>query len=392
MTAILLPIIVILASPAGAQDGARGVAWKRHTIDASSRGADGVRLADANGDGLGDIVTGWEQGGVVRVCLHPGRDKVRAPWPSVTVGKAGNVEDAAFVDLDGDGALDVVSSCEGTTRTVFVHWAPKERSKILDPAAWRTEELPGSKGIRMWMYSIPLQVDGRNGVDLVVGSKGPNAWIGWFESPLNPRRLGDWQWHPLREVGWVMSLLVDDMDGDGDEDVVFSDRKGPRRGCYWLENPLWTERQICAEGREAMFVAPADLDQDGLKDVLVAVKPGEIIFARRLGRDGRSWESRPIRMPEEAGTAKAVAVGDIDLDGKTDVVFSCEEALRGKSGVMYMARRDPYWEVREVSGMDGVKYDLVELLDLDGDGDLDVLTCEEITNLGVIWYENPARP
>ena len=27
--------------------------------------------------------------------------------------------------------------------------------------------------------------------------------------------------------------------------------------------------------------------------------------------------------------------------------------------------------------------------DLDDDGDLDVITCEETSNLGVIWYENP---
>ena len=30
-------------------------------------------------------------------------------------------------------------------------------------------------------------------------------------------------------------------------------------------------------------------------------------------------------------------------------------------------------------------------VDLDGDGDLDVITTEEITNLGMIWYENPTR-
>ena len=39
---------------------------------------------------------------------------------------------------------------------------------------------------------------------------------------------------------------------------------------------------------------------------------------------------------------------------------------------------------------DGIKHDLVELLDLDGDGDPDVLTCEETKNLGVFGY-NPAR-
>ena len=29
--------------------------------------------------------------------------------------------------------------------------------------------------------------------------------------------------------------------------------------------------------------------------------------------------------------------------------------------------------------------------DLDEDGDLDVITCEESSNLGVIWYENPVK-
>ena len=41
--------------------------WNRHTIDNTSRGADGVKLGDLNKDGLPDIVTGWEEGGVVRV-------------------------------------------------------------------------------------------------------------------------------------------------------------------------------------------------------------------------------------------------------------------------------------------------------------------------------------
>ena len=55
--------------------------WKRHTIDGSSRGADGVRLADVNGDGLQDMVTGWEEGGVVRLYLNPGPKRSQRPWP-----------------------------------------------------------------------------------------------------------------------------------------------------------------------------------------------------------------------------------------------------------------------------------------------------------------------
>lgn len=47
------------------------------------------------------------------------------------------------------------------------------------------------------------------------------------------------------------------------------------------------------------------------------------------------------------------------------------------------------WEPHKIAGIEGSKFDLVELLDLDGDGDLDVITCEEGENIGVIWYENP---
>jgi hypothetical protein len=54
--------------------------WRRHVIDDSSRGADGVRLADVNGDGHQDICTGWEEGGVVRLYLNPGPERSRQKW------------------------------------------------------------------------------------------------------------------------------------------------------------------------------------------------------------------------------------------------------------------------------------------------------------------------
>src|SRR5688572_28060770 len=151
-------------------------AWMRHTIDDSSRGADGVRLADFNADGLLDIVTGWEEGGVVRVYLNPGAAKAKSRWPSVSVGKVANVEDAVAADLDGDGALDVISAAEGATRALFIHWGPKA-PRLLDPVAWKSELFVGSQGKMMWMFSLPLQVDGRRGLDLVSGGKGDGAQL-----------------------------------------------------------------------------------------------------------------------------------------------------------------------------------------------------------------------
>ena len=47
------------------------------------------------------------------------------------------------------------------------------------------------------------------------------------------------------------------------------------------------------------------------------------------------------------------------------------------------------WQEHDISGPEGVKFDRIELVDMDADGDPDVLTCEEIEDLGVFWYENP---
>lgn len=374
-----------------------GAPWTRHTIDDSSRGADGVRLAHADGDGLLDIVTGWEEGGVVRIYKNPGPRDAKQKWPAMTAGAAANVEDAVLVDLDGDGFTDVVSSSEGKTKSIYVHWAPKDRAKYWTPTEWKTEALPKSVDSMMWMFALPRQSHGGRGINFFAGGKGPAAKIGWWQSAPDPRKLADWRWHPLRDVGWLMSMVASDMDGDGDLDLLFSDRKGPRSGCYWLENSRangpWIEHPIGAQGREAMFMAVGDLDLDGLEDVVVAVKPKDLVFLRRKSRDGTQWDSRTISLPENSGNAKAVSIGDIDLDGRPDLAFTCEGADNGKSGVMWLFwdRSADKWNAHDISGPDGIKYDLAPFLDVDGDGDLDVLTCEETKNLGVVWYENPLR-
>jgi hypothetical protein len=374
-----------------------GKPWPRHTIDDSSRGADGTRLADVNGDGLVDIATGWEEGGVIRAYLHPGHGKVRDAWPAVTVGQVRSPEDAVFADVDGDGATDVVSCCEGQTRSVFIHWAPKEKGKYLDPDAWTTEAFPALKGQQRWMFALPMQVDGTHGIDLVIGAKGGGAQIGWLRSPETPRDLAAWTWHPMRAAGWIMSLIAADMDGDGDSDVAATDRKGRRRGVLWLENPgpgpaqtkPWAEHGIGGREAEVMFM---DLTvSEGKVTAHVAVRPDELLTFDGQRKGDKNWAVSRIPMPQGTGTAKAVALADVDGDGRSDLVVTCEHA-RGKIGVFWLQERSPSdWQAHNISGTKGTKYDLVVPIDLDGDGDLDVLTCEERENLGVIWYENPNR-
>ena len=389
-------------------------AWQRHTIDDSSLGADGTRLADINGDGLLDITTPWEQGGQVRVYLNPGNEGIRDRWPAVTVGEVGDPEDSFFVDLDGDGHLDVVSACEGETRSMFVHWAPADPRKLLHPQAWTTSPIPLESDVGGWMYAFAMQVDGKAGIDIVAGSKGTNATLGWFQSPDNPRDMQNWRWHPLLPSRWIMTLRPYDVDRDGDLDIVATERKGSRSGALWLENPgaaqaarvAWKEHRIGPVGEhEALHNTIADLDGDGLEDILVAVKGGPLRYHRRVSQSPLIWETHTIDMPPNTGGGKAVQVADIDLDGQLDLVVACEHADEGKIGTFWLSYdRKPMesrWTPTSISGPEGFINDLIQLIDLDKDGDLDVVTVEEKgpylargyqgKELGVIWYENPAR-
>jgi arylsulfatase A-like enzyme len=377
-----------------------GPVWKRHTIDNTSRGADGVKLGDFNGDGLPDIVTGWEEGGEVRVYLHPGHAKASDAWPRVTVGKVKSPEDAVFADLDGDGRLEVVSLTEGKTRRVYWHRFTGMPEQFLQSEHWTTSAFPATAGTQMWMQAAALDVDGQHGADLLLASKSKDATIGWLQAPADAGDPAAWTHHPLREAGWIMSLTLHDMDGDDDADLLFTDRKGPRSGVFWLANPgpeanrthkAWQEHPIGAQGREVMFADIADVNGDGLHDVIVAVKPVEVLLF--LSQSDRTWKSQSLQLhAENIGDAKAVKAADLNGDGLTDLLFTCENAKGDREGIVWLEQqKDVPWRQHTLGGPEGVKFDLMQILDLDNDGDPDVLTCEERDPLGVIWYENPQR-
>ena len=403
---VVSPLCLILLSALTAMAGeisstvvtVPGEPWKRHAIDNTSQGADGVKLGDINRDGLPDVVTAWEEGGVVRLYLNPGHAKARDPWPRVTVGRVPDGEDAIFADLDGDGRLEVISCTEGKTRTVFWHRFTGKDGDWLNPAKWSTQAFPVTANAQWWMQAVVMDLDGANGMDLMLASKNKGGSIGWLQSPSDPALPGDWKFHPLREAGWIMSLITADMDADGDLDLIFSDRKGSRTGVFWLENPgaqatrehaAWKEHAIGAAGRQVMFADLADVNGDGLSDLAVAVKPADIVLC--LQQPGGHWKEQVITLDAgNLGDAKAVKAAEINGDGLTDLLFTCENAKGKLEGIVWLEQQKAGpWKQHHLGGPEGLKYDLMQTLDLDGDGDLDVMTCEERDQLGVIWYENP---
>jgi hypothetical protein len=393
--AVLLYAIVVSATP---NVLAADVAWNRHAIDDSSKGADGVRLADVNGDGLLDIATGWEQSGIVRVYLNPGPEHSKSSWPAIDVGAVADIEDAVFVDLDQDGAIDVVSSSEGETRTISFHWAPQEKDRYSDSTAWSTQSVPSTAGQR-WMYAIPFDVDGQRELDVVIGSKNDGT-VSWLESPENPRDVTAWKLHKIVDAGWIMSLQAVDIDGDRQDDIVVSDRSGPHQGVYWLNRRTPGEFELQHIG--AGDVTPKFLDArrtDAGPEIAVTTNEAGILLFQ--GGPGR-WEQ--IRIP--GAFNKSAAFGDLNHDGRWDLAYTSVKGESPKNpdafvgwieGDGFLHEKPPV--VHRISDPAGSKFDRIELLDLDGDGDLDLVTCEERADrqdtarkgLGVIWYENPHR-
>jgi hypothetical protein len=318
----------------------------------------------------------------------------------VTAGNVRDAEDAIFADLDGDGRLEVVSCTEGKTRTVFWHRPLGKTNSLLDSSSWETKSFPALAGKQWWMQCFSLNLDGANGDDLVLGSKNKGATIGWLQAPSDPNQLENWTYHALRDAGWIMSLIPRDMDADGDPDILFSDRKGSRTGVFWLENPgakavlqsaPWTEHAIGGLGLQVMFADAADINGDGLTDVLVAAKPNDILLF--IAQPDKTWKTTTLHLQtENLGDAKAVKAADINGDGLTDIFYTCENAKGDKEGIVWLEQQQTQpWLQHHLGGPKGLKYDLMQTLDLDGDGDLDVMTCEERDQLGVIWYENPSH-
>jgi hypothetical protein len=406
-----------------------GTKWEWHAIAAGSatlRGSDGVHLADINGDGRLDVVSGHEQSHKVSVSLHPGfGPEVGSPWPTVVLPSNSNIngpEDAVFADVDGDGRKDVIVGAEGGQR-VTVLFAPTNPSDLLTASTWFRMDL-GVNVMRVMRVAF-ANVAGGSRPEIVVGGKessGKAATIGYYRltNPSQPHMANSWTYTSIRQVGWVMQMFVLDVDGDGDRDIVYTDREPIREparvntamGLRWLESsggtiPRWTNHPISpAEAHHKWFdLVKWDGDND-LDIVDCRSAAGIAQYNLWLNNGGwQSWTRVVIPAPSDVGQCQHITFANVDKAGPRDLGITSSHAA-GLSGVIWLHNAGtaaaPVWERGEISGSelgDGIKFDNLVWYDVDNDGDLDAITSEQHEpdpptgpGLGVIWYENPLNP
>ena len=151
-------------------------------------------------------------------------------------------------------------------------------------------------------------------------------------------------------------VAVGDLDGDGDADVV-SLREGNPASVWLNEKGRFVLVERTVESGEGIGrLALMDLDGDGDLD----------LFA--LGRTTRSvlWENDGTgsfrKSDQEFNSGTRLAAGDIDLDGKKDLVVDFAVWLNRGGG-----------RLENIQTVSPRPASALELVDIDGDGDLDLL-------------------
>lgn len=182
------------------------------------------------------------------------------------------------------------------------------------------------------------------------------------------------------------SLDVADIDGDGDPDLVGAAFGGDM--IRWWRNeggqpPTWTPLNIETGFRAAASVRAADVNGDGVLDVVGCAWDGNEVAVWFNDGQGVSWTRQSVA----TGFRQChwVDAADLDGDGDADLMGA---AARSNTVAVWLndGALPPAWSMQVIDDAYGGARSLVPA-DFDGDGDVDLVGTALVDN-DLSWWRN----
>ena len=346
-------------------------------IEAESQYRPASVAADLDGDGDLDIISSryggldWFENTAGSYQQHAITGANAEEWSYLTAIEP--------VDFDGDGDVDIVA---GGRYGNHIFWFENEDSDkttfhghLVSDAASEVQSL------------TTADIDGDADLDVVVALYSDDKFI-WYEridgDTFNEQLIADNRNTPN-------SVQAVDMDGDGDVDVLASSQER----VSWYRNvgggAFVESIDVPMEADNVLGAFADDLDADGDFDVLVADIDEGVLFVENTSNDGFGWASPRVIDSLETGHAAVVTTADMDADGDRDVlvvfadVGGSDRLLRWYENVDGDASEFIPHRVGFSSGGTPIA---VNVADLDGDADFDVLIPSPNFADGVLWFHN----
>jgi hypothetical protein len=318
----------------------------------------------------------------------------------------------ASADFDRDGRLDLLAASRVDGQIIWFRNVPSTSAACPTPGqnpCFQYRQLTIAPGT---YTAIPADIDRDGYMDVVavaVGALAPSAaGVDPDAQPAATDGAVFWLQNNLpasaqftrRDLGLGLSYPVSvhsaDVDDDGDPDVLVATRDANQVLLY--ENsgvgdvPSFTTRVLDGNLSGAVSVTTGDVDGDGKLDILAAGENlNQIVWYRNNGARPAGFTPRFIRngpVPDPLiDYAKTVAAADLDRDGDLDIAFGSEgENLAG--WYENRGRGAEFVEHVVLTGADHVK--LVMPTDADRDGDLDLVVASSDDNT-VHFLENDGK-